>query len=135
MQFNLAVKGIIRKGDEILVLKRSSKDDHEPSVWETVGGGIDEQMSPQDALKREIREEANLEVEVGEPFNVFTFTKDNGEFKIGITFVCDYVSGEVELSDEHSEYKWIRPEEFKQLESIESLHREIEKYAKKYGKK
>lgn len=134
MQFNLAVKGIIRKGDEILVLKRSSEDDHKPNAWETVGGGMDAQNSPQEALKREIKEETNLEVEVGEPFNVFTFTKDNGEFKIGITFVCDYVSGDVILSDEHSEYKWIKPEEFKQLESIESLHSEIEKYAKKYAR-
>ena len=87
-----------------------------------------------EALKREIREETNLEVEVSEPFNVFTFTKDSGEFKVGITFVCDYVSGEVALSDEHSEYKWIKPEEFKNLESIASLHDEIEKYAKKYAR-
>ena len=134
MQFDLAVKGIIQKGDEILVLKRSAGDDHKPGAWETVGGGMDAQNSPQEALKREIREETNLEIEVGEPFNVFTFTKDSGEFKIGITFVCDYISGEVILSDEHSEYKWIKPEEFKNLESIASLHDEIEKYAKKYAR-
>ncbi|MEI6587502.1 MAG: NUDIX domain-containing protein [Candidatus Moraniibacteriota bacterium] len=134
MQFNLAVKGIVRKGDEVLVLKRSAVDEHKPSVWETVGGGMETQNSPQEALKREIREETGLEVEVGEPFNVFTFTKDSGEFKIGITFLCDYVSGEVKLSEEHSEYKWIKPEEFNQLESIASLHDEIEKYAKKYGR-
>jgi 8-oxo-dGTP pyrophosphatase MutT (NUDIX family) len=134
MQFNLAVKGIVRKGDEVLVLKRSAVDEHKPSVWETVGGGMETQNSPQEALKREIREETGLEVEVGEPFNVFTFTKDSGEFKIGITFLCDYVSGEVKLSEEHSEYKWIKPEEFKNLESIASLYDEIDKYAQKHGK-
>jgi 8-oxo-dGTP diphosphatase len=134
MQFNLAVKGIIRKGDEILVLKRSDRDEHKPGAWETVGGGIDEQMSPQEALKKEIQEETDLEVAISEPFNVFTFTKDSGEFKVGITFICDYISGKVELSDEHSEYKWIKPEEFKQLDSILSLYDEIERYAQKYGK-
>ena len=133
MRFNLAVKGIIRKGDKILVLKRSVADDHKPGAWETVGGGMDDQSSPQEALKREIKEETDLEVEVNEPFNVFTFTKDTGEFKIGITFACTYVSGEVNLSGEHSEYKWIKPEEFNKLDSISSLYDEIEEYAQKYG--
>ncbi|MFZ2188600.1 MAG: NUDIX domain-containing protein [Candidatus Moraniibacteriota bacterium] len=135
MQFNFGVKGIIRKKDKILVLKRSGNDVHKPGIWETSGGTMDENISPQEELKREINEETGLEVKVCEPFNVFTFIRDDTkEFKIGITFLCDYISGEVILSEEHSEYKWIKPEEFKQLESIESLHSEIEKYAKKYGK-
>lgn len=135
MRFNLAVKGIIKKDGKILVLKRAKNDDHQPGVWETVGGGIDEQMSPQEALKKEIIEETGLEVEIGEPFHVFTFTKDTGEFKIGITFLCEYVSGEVRWSNEHSEYRWIDPNEFKKLNSIPSLYAEIDKYTQKYGKK
>jgi 8-oxo-dGTP diphosphatase len=135
MQFRLGVKGIIRKEDKILVVKRSFSDDHEPGIWETVGGGMDEKSSPQEALYREVMEEVGLKVEVKDPFNVFTFTKDTGEFKIGMTFICDYISGEVRLSSEHSEYRWIKPEEFKQLKSIPSLHAEIDKYIKKYGKK
>ena len=132
MRFYLAVKGIIRRDGKILVLKRAKNDDHRPGVWETVGGGIDEQMSPQVALKNEIIEEAGLEVEIGEPFHVFTFIKDTGEFKVGITFLCDYVSGEVILSNEHSEYRWIDPKEFKKLDSIPSLYAEIERYAQKH---
>jgi 8-oxo-dGTP diphosphatase len=134
MQFNLAVKGIIQKEDKILVLKRSVSDNHKPGAWETVGGGMDEPASPQEALRREIQEETGLEVEVKEPFNVFTFTKDTGEFMVGITFICNYSSGEVALSNEHSEYRWIKPEDFKHLSSVPSLYDEIEKYAQKYGR-
>jgi len=55
MQYYLAVKGIIRREDgKILVLKRSNKDDHKPGVWETVGGGMDREETPQAALKREV---------------------------------------------------------------------------------
>lgn len=57
MQYFLAVKGIIRKDGKILVLKRSDKDDHKPGIWETVGGGMDKEESPQGALLREISEE------------------------------------------------------------------------------
>jgi 8-oxo-dGTP diphosphatase len=130
MQYFLAVKGIIQRGDgKILVLKRSEKDDHKPGVWETVGGGMDKEESPQEALLREISEETGLVVSVGSPFNVFTFKKDTGEFKVGITFLCEYVSGEVTLSDEHAEYRWIDPKKFSEMQSVSSLHEEIARYA------
>ena len=87
MKFGVAVKGIIRKGEKVLVLKRSMNDDHKPGVWETVGGGIERNDTPQNALKREIREETGLQVKILEPFNAFAFKKDTGEFKIGITFL------------------------------------------------
>jgi len=126
----------VRKDDEILILKRSDSDMHKPGVWETPGGSMDEEVFPQEELQREIKEETNLDVIVKEPFNVFTFMRDDTkEFKIGITFLCDYVSGELELSPEHEEYKWIQPEEFGNYKSIKSLYDEIEKYGKKYGKK
>ncbi len=130
MQYFLAVKGIIRRSDgKMLVLKRSANDDHKPSVWETVGGGMDREETPQEALMREIQEETGLAVRVDMPFNVFSFKKDTGEFKVGITFLCEYLSGEVVLSDEHSEYRWIDPKEFADLESVPSLHAEIARYA------
>lgn len=133
MQFYIAVKGIIRRGDgKILVLKRSAEDDHLPGVWETVGGGIEHEETPQEALKREILEETGLSVTIGEPFNVFTFRKDTGEFKVGITFLCDMMGGEVRLSHEHSDYRWIVPGAFQDLASIPSLYQEIADYAQKY---
>jgi 8-oxo-dGTP diphosphatase len=131
MQFYLAVKGIITRSDgKILVLKRSAHDDHKPNVWETPGGGMDTEESPQQALEREIKEETGLSVSIQEPFNVFAFKKDTGEFKVGITFICEYVDGEVSLSSEHSEYRWIEPHEFADLESVPSLHEEITNYSK-----
>ena len=132
MQYYLAVKGIIRREDgKILVLKRSNKDDHNPGVWETVGGGMDREETPQAALKREVLEETGLEVTLVGPFNVFTFKKDTGEFKVGITFLCEYLSGDVVLSDDHYEYRWINPKEFSEMESVPSLHAEIARYAGK----
>ncbi len=135
MKFGIAIKGIIRKDDKILVLKRSSTDDFNSEIWETVGGGMKEEESPEEALKREIMEETGIEVKVVEPFRTFTFRKDTGEFKVGITFICDYISGEIRLSEEHSDYKWIKPEEFENLESIPSLYEEIKLYFEKYGKR
>lgn len=128
MQFYLTVKGIVERDGKILVLKRSATDDHLPGVWETPGGGVDREERPQEALRREILEETGLTVTVGRSFNVFTFRKDTGEFKVGITFLCQYESGQVKLSEEHSEWRFIKPTEFKTLPSIPSLYEEIARY-------
>lgn len=132
MKFGVAVKGIIRKGDKILVLRRSLDDDHRPGVWETAGGGMDVAENPQNALRREIVEETGLKVKILEPFNAFSFKKDTGEFKVGITFLCDYVGGKVKLSKEHIDYRWIRPSEFAEMKTLPSLNKEIKNYAEKY---
>lgn len=91
---------------------------------------MDTEESPQQALEREISEETGLSVPILKPFNVFTFKKDTGEFKVGITFICKYTGGEVTLSSEHSEYRWIDPQEFTNLESVPSLHEEIAQFSK-----
>ncbi|MDO8668309.1 MAG: NUDIX domain-containing protein [bacterium] len=134
MKHKLTVKGIIRRGDgKILIVKRSAADNHQPGSWETVGGGVEEGISPQAALKKEIMEEVSLEVKVGQPFNIFNLVKDNGDKKIGITFICDYLSGEVKLSDEHDDFKWINPFDFKKFNSVQSLYLEIARYANKFS--
>lgn len=132
MKFGVAVKAIIRKEGKILVVKRAQDDGYRAGTWETVGGSIDENESPSEALRREIMEESGLEVEIVEPFNVFSFKKDSGKVNVIITFVCDWLSGEVALSEEHSDFKWILPEDFALLESVPSQYQEINDYAKKY---
>lgn len=65
MRYFVAVKGIIRRKDgTILVLKRSETDDHKPGVWETPGGGMDREETPQEALAREIMEETGMMVTI-----------------------------------------------------------------------
>lgn len=133
MKYKLAVKGIIRReGGEILILKRNDDDSFNPGIWETVGGAMDNDASPQEALKREIMEETGIEVKINEPFNVFTFINETGETKIGITFLCDYLSGEIVLSHEHCDYKWIKAGLFKDFKSIIPLHNEISSYYNKF---
>jgi len=134
MQYKVGVKGIVRReGGDILIVKRSDKDDYFPGIWETVGGGMEDELIPQEALVREIKEEVGINVKVGEPFNVFPIIKDNGEKKVGITFICEYLDGEIILSDEHSDYAWINPATFKQRHSIPSLYIEIANYSNRYS--
>lgn len=134
MKYHVAVKGIIERGGKILIVRRSDRDDHHPGVWETVGGRMDHAIDPKEELIREIYEEVCLTVKVYEPFNTFSFARDTGEFVVGITYLCKYLSGDVCLSDEHTEYQWIKPADFSLLDSTDSLKNEIEKYKKRLEK-
>lgn len=87
---------------EVLFLKRS-KHQFMPDSWEIPSGGIEEGESMLQALKREIKEETNLEV-----FDVVDFVsavdylaKHNKCLQLNFNVYC---SGNVQLSNEHSEF-------------------------------
>ncbi|MFH5835668.1 NUDIX hydrolase [Proteiniclasticum sp. C24MP] len=52
-----AVRGLVRKEDKVLLIRTKNGD------WKFPGGGIEEEESHEGALKREILEEAGLEIE------------------------------------------------------------------------
>lgn len=101
----IVVGGIISVtgyGNEVLFLKRS-KHEFMPSVWEIPSGGIEDGESMLQALKREIKEETNLEV-----FDVVDFvsavdylSKNNKCLQLNFNVRC---RGIVQLSNEHSEF-------------------------------
>jgi len=122
MYCKITVKGIITNNDgKILLVKRSEQDSFWPGYWETVGGGMKEK-------------ETNLSVKVREPFNVYSFENEKNEFKVGITFICDYAGGEIVLSDENTDYIWIDPLDIKNYKTSDGLMNEILAFANKYNK-
>ena len=111
--FNCRVVGVlINDKMEILILKRNpnylaqSKDDTEFIGWEFCGGGIEHDESPQDAIQREYSEETALEVEVSHIFSARSGER-SGEPLINLCYVCKYISGSAELTDEHLDYQWV----------------------------
>lgn len=77
--------------------------------WEFPGGKIDEGELPEEALRREIREELATEIEVGERFTTVEY--DYPKFHLTMhCYMCKVVSGKLELL-EHVAAKWLSKEE------------------------
>ena len=73
--------------------------------WEFPGGKIEQGESPQDALRREIREELATKINVGD--YIGTIEYDYPEFHLSMQcFVCNVVSGKLELL-EHENAAWL----------------------------
>ncbi len=119
--FEVPVKAVLIKDDKILVLKRSLKwekgDNRYAGKYDLPGGAVEYGETVPKAIKREIKEETNLEVEVGPIIAVSDSEKEysldeKGEkrmkvFVKGIRLIAYYKSGEVELNEEHENFEWL----------------------------
>ncbi len=110
----LVTCGIIWRGRDILIARRKADSRLEPLKWEFPGGKIEFSEDPPRALKREIREELDFEIEVGEIFCVsshnYRGTEEAVDHVLMLAYSCSYLKGEPAARDV-SDFRWVRVEE------------------------
>ena len=94
---------IILDGEKIFATQRGYGEFK--GGWEFPGGKIEQDETPEQALKREIREELDTEIEVGELFDTVEY--DYPTFHLIMhCFICTVTSGKLVLK-EHEAAKWL----------------------------
>ena len=97
------VAAVIRDGDKIFATQRGYGD--LKGGWEFPGGKIEEGETPQAALKREIMEELDTEIEVGELIGTIEYDYPDFHLSMGC-YWCSVVSGDLVLK-EHEAARWL----------------------------
>jgi len=110
----VAVAGIIQDENEnVLLVKTFSRG------WEYPGGQVENGENLIDALKREIKEESGIDVEVVSLIGIYSNTQEKinpktGEkitTKIVFDFSCKYIGGNLCTSNETSNVMWVNKNE------------------------
>ena len=107
MNFALAAKAFIVDNNKLLLVQRCPDDIQNPSIWELPGGRLKPAENPFEGLKREIKEETNLDIEIKQPLNVQHFTRKDGQVITMIIFLCQAITNEIKLSPEHAAHEWV----------------------------
>lgn len=101
------VAAIIKEEEYILAAQRGYGEFK--NWWEFPGGKIEANESPEEALKREIREELEVEISVGDLFDTVEYDYENFHLSMKCYF-CKIISGKITLK-EHKNLKYLKKEE------------------------
>lgn len=132
--FCVGQKAFIEKDGKVLVL-------NDPVEGLDFAGGKIQEGEAKDgdisslirSLKREVKEETGLEIEVFNPFAVWYHKFPKGHRNYGkvvylVAFKCKYVSGELKLSDEHDKFRWVDENDYKEVDDGSDYFDVLKKY-------
>ncbi len=100
------VVAVIRKDNKIFATQRGYGEFKDG--WEFPGGKIEEGETPEQALAREMKEELDTDINVGELIDTIEFDYPNFHLSMDC-FWCEIVQGELKLR-EHESAKWLSKE-------------------------
>lgn len=109
---------VLNEKDEILLIKSPWRG------WEYPGGMVEPGESLREALVREIREEAGVEVAITGFIGV---CKNVEKDVVNIDFVCKYVGGELTTSNESAEVKWVTAQDALDMVTFPLTKKRLEK--------
>lgn len=102
------IKAVNEKGEPIIFATQRGYGDFKGG-WEFPGGKIEDGETPQKALKREIMEELDTEISVGELLDTIEY--DYPDFHLSMDcFWCEIVKGDLVLK-EHEDARWLTKEQ------------------------
>ena len=128
--YGLTMRGIAKKENKILLLKRHPKSKTGACQQELPGGKVEKGEFFDEALIREFKEETNLDVTLGEFYEAIQqdFVK-----KRTVQLIINVIpeNYNVKISEEHIDYSWVDIEKIKTVDITEGLEKILNK---KYGK-
>lgn len=114
MKNQIVVVGAVLVREGTVLCAQRGPDGALPGSWEFPGGKIEARETPQQALRREIREELDCAIEVGEKIITTTHEYDFGVVTL-TTYFATLVSGQPTAS-EHAQLRWLLPSELLTLD-------------------
>ena len=138
----IATTTLVYKPDSTyLITKRAMHKKVMPGKWTIPGGGLsmDDYINTpsstegakqwygalERSLRREIKEEVNLEIGKPELLVDLTFIRPDGIPVLVLSYFASYISGEVKLDEDATEFAWVTLDEARKYDLIDGIWDEI----------
>jgi 8-oxo-dGTP diphosphatase len=109
----IVTAAVLEKDGRIIIAQRKSKD-HLAGKWEFPGGKIEPDETPEECLARELNEEFDIEVTVGDFLGSNIHHYDHISIEL-MAFRTFWVGGKINSTD-HKDYKWVTIDELDQFD-------------------
>jgi 8-oxo-dGTP diphosphatase len=110
----IIVSAAILEHDGKILIAQRKPNAYMGLKWEFPGGKIEENESPRECLAREIKEELDLEIEVGEAFDI-VYHRYPEKNVLMLVYKCKLVRGQPKTID-CNDFKWIEPSELEKFD-------------------
>ena len=119
--------GAIIKDGRILLGLRSAQKDFYASCWDVFGGHVEAGETPEDALKRELREELGISAERFTLLGVFDEPHPElyGAGRHYFFAVTEWTGQPQNLSDEHDDIRWFAWSDLEKVKLASGKYLEI----------
>jgi len=114
-----SVAACVFKGNRVLLIKRANPPSQ--GLWSVPGGMIELGETIQDAAKRELNEECDIEIEVDKVFHVENFVVPDETGRVQFHYVITYLvahcrSGKVRPGSDALDVRWATSQELTSLD-------------------
>jgi 8-oxo-dGTP diphosphatase len=121
------VAAIIRNEDKFLLVKQAKGAAHE-GLWAFPAGRVEDNESLEDALRREVKEETNLDISQIKFLEVVKVKDENMGIDAEVyVFECRHQRGNPKPESDVEEFKWVTIEEIEKFEMRPGMLRMIKK--------
>ena len=137
----VVVTGIVVKGHKFLIMKRAATEIAFPNMWTVPGGKLvyheysklprTSEKSPQWynvvewVLKKEIKEEAGVEIKKPEYLCDLVFVRPDGFPVVTLSYWAEYKSGKTRPGKDLTDYAWVTLKEAKKYDLIDGIWDEL----------
>lgn len=105
----------LHKNRKVFIGRRSKTKSFLPGKWELPGGHIEFGETVEEGLRRELREELNMEIILGNIYSEFTYVMNEGnDHVIEVLYLATMKNPKQKISlneESHDEYKWLSENE------------------------